>query len=84
MGQTSRTIKARHKKHIRHVHLEQPEKSVMVENWINTGYCINFNSTSILGMVIRYMDHPVREAIEIWLHPNNFKRDKEFTLSPTR
>jgi hypothetical protein len=83
VGQTGRTIEARCKEHMRHVCLEQPERSTVAEQWIDTGHHINFNGTSILGMATRYMDRLVREAIEIWLHPNNFNRDKGFSQSRT-
>jgi hypothetical protein len=65
---------------MRPVHLKQPEKSAVAEHWIVTAHCIDFNGTSILGMAARYMDRLVREAMEIWLHPNNFNGDEGFTL----
>jgi hypothetical protein len=40
-----------------------------------------FHNTSILTTITRYMDHIVREAIEIELHPNNMNRDVGFCLS---
>jgi hypothetical protein len=81
VGQASRTIEARHKEHMRYVRLEQPEKSVVAEHWLDTGHRRDFNGTSILGTTNRYMDHLMREAIEIQIHPNNFNRDEGFALA---
>jgi hypothetical protein len=44
---------------------------------------MNFSSTSILDKATGYMDHMIKEAIEIRLHPRNFNRDRGFTLSET-
>jgi hypothetical protein len=83
VGQTGRTIKARLKQHKRHVCLNQLEKSAVAEHSIKTSHRIDFDSTSKLGMATRYMDHLLKEAIEIWLHPDNFNRDDRFNLSHT-
>jgi hypothetical protein len=61
---------------MRHICLEQPEKSVVAEHWIDTAHNIHFNGISILGMAARYMNYLVREAIKIQLHPNNFNGDE--------
>jgi predicted GIY-YIG superfamily endonuclease len=82
VGQTGRTIKARLKEHRRHVCLNQPEKSAVAEHSI-TSHHINFDGTTKLGKATKYMDRVVKEAIEIWLHPDNFKRDDGFNLSHT-
>jgi hypothetical protein len=76
------TIEARHKEYMRSVHLNQLEKSAVAKHLINTANYINFDSTSKLGMAVRYMDCLVKEAIEIWLH-SDFNRDKGFNLSHT-
>jgi hypothetical protein len=81
MGQTGWTIEARFKEHRRHVHLNQPERSAVAEHLLTTYHRINFDGASNLGMATRYMDHLVREAIEIRLHPDNFNRDDGFNLS---
>jgi hypothetical protein len=54
--------------------LYQPDRSVVAE------HSINFKDIKILARMVGYMDHIVKEAIEIWLHPNNFNRDTGFTL----
>jgi hypothetical protein len=82
VGQTGRTIEARLKEHRRHVHLNQPDKSAVAQHSI-TSHRINFDSTSKLGTATKYMDCLVKEAIEIWLHPDNFNRDDRFNLSHT-
>jgi hypothetical protein len=50
---------------MRHIKLEQPEKCAMAEHSINTGHCIDISSTSMLRKAVGYMDHLVKEAIEI-------------------
>jgi hypothetical protein len=83
VGQSGQTIEARLKEHRRHVRLNQLEKSAVAEHSITTSYHINFDGTTKLGMATKYMDHLVKEAIEIWLHPDNFNRDDGFNLSHT-
>jgi hypothetical protein len=50
---------------MRHVHLKQPEKSAVAEHNFNTGYRIDFSSTSVLDKATGYMDRIVKEATEI-------------------
>jgi hypothetical protein len=83
IGHTGRTIEARHKEHMRHFQLEQPEKLAVAEHSIDTAHHIDFNGTSKLCTATRYVDHLVKETIEIQLHPNNFNRDEGFLLSHT-
>jgi hypothetical protein len=61
---------------MRHVHLCQPDKSAVAEHSIEAGHNIDFNIMILAG----YMDHLVKEAIEICLHPSNFNRDGGFTF----
>jgi hypothetical protein len=68
---------------MKHVQLQQLEKSAVVEHSINTAHRIDFYDTSKLCTATRYMDRLVMEAIEIWLHSNNFNRDEGFSLSHT-
>jgi len=56
---------------------------VRAEHLITTSHCINFDDTIKLGTATKYMDCLVKEAIEIWLHPDNFNRDDRFNLSHT-
>jgi hypothetical protein len=51
------------------------------ENSINLGHCIQLRNTSILAKKLRYMDHIIREVIEIELHVNNINREDGFSLS---
>jgi hypothetical protein len=48
---------------------------------ITTYNSIDFDGASKLGTASRYMDRLVSEAIEMRLHPENFKRDNGFNLS---
>jgi hypothetical protein len=80
-GQTGRTIEARDKEHMRHSHLGQPEKSAVAGHRFDSGHNIDFSSVYILNKATGFMDRIIKEAIEIRLHPRNFKRDSGFTLS---
>jgi hypothetical protein len=81
VGQTGRSVETGCKEHMRHIHLEQPKKSAVAEQSINTRHRTDFSSTSVLDKAAGYMDHLVKEAIEIWLNTRNFNRDGGFTLS---
>jgi hypothetical protein len=48
IGQTDRYIETRVKEQ-RHIHLEYPDKSSVVEHSINLGHCIQFQNTTILS-----------------------------------
>jgi hypothetical protein len=80
IGQTGRSIEARCKEHMRHIRLDQPEKSMVAEHSINARLQIDF-SVSVLDRALGYMDCLVKEAIQIRLNQNNINRDNGFTLS---
>jgi hypothetical protein len=67
---------------MRHIRLDQPEKSAVAENSINAGHQIDFNNFSVLDRASGYMDRLVKEAIQIRLNQNNLDRYNGFTLSP--
>jgi hypothetical protein len=69
-----RSIESRCKEHRRHIHLEQPEKSVVVEHSMNTGNHIDFSSTIVLYRTLSYMDRLLKEAIGIQLNNKIFNR----------
>jgi hypothetical protein len=46
-----------------------------------TGHNINFNNTSTPDKAPGYVDHSIKEAIKIRLHPGNFNRGGGFNLS---
>jgi hypothetical protein len=79
-GQTGRSVDIRLKEHQRHIRLEYPEKSTLVEHSIDQRHRIPFHSVSILTMKTRYMDRIVEEAIEIELGLYNTKTDGGFYL----
>jgi hypothetical protein len=66
---------------MRHIRLDQPEKSAMAEHSINTGHQIDFNKISVLDRTSEYMDRLVNEAIQMRLNKKNFNRDSGFTMS---
>jgi hypothetical protein len=54
---------------------------VVAEHSINAGHQIDFNNISVLDRASEYVDHLVKEAIQIRLNQNNINRDNGFTLS---
>jgi hypothetical protein len=55
--------------------LYPPDKLAVAEHSINKGHYINFKDTTVLARMEGYLNHRVKEAIKIWLHPNNFNRE---------
>lgn len=53
----------------------------MAECSISIGYHIDFIGASVLNKTSGYLDHLVKEAIEICLKKKNFNRDCGFILS---
>jgi hypothetical protein len=74
-------VDIRLKEHQRHIRLEHPDKSAVAEYSIDQGHRIQFHNSSILATKTRYMDHIIRQAIEIELHPYNINRESGFYLS---
>jgi hypothetical protein len=66
---------------MRHKRLKQPDKSAVTEHNFNTGYRIDFSSTSMLDKTTGYMDRLMKEANEIQLNTRSFNRDGGFMLS---
>jgi hypothetical protein len=81
IGQKGISVYIRLKEHQRHIHLEHPDKLAIAEHSIDQGHHMQFHNSSILATNTRYMDHIVREAIEIELHPYNINREVGFYLS---
>jgi hypothetical protein len=81
VGQMGRAIEARCKEHVRHIRLDQLEKSAVAEHSVNTGYQIDFSNITILDRTLGYMDRVVKEAVHIRLNRKNFNRDNGFNLS---
>jgi hypothetical protein len=66
--------------HQQHIHLKHSDKSAVVEHRVDLRHRIQFHNISILAPKTQYMDHVIREAIEIELHPNNMNREVGFCL----
>jgi hypothetical protein len=49
--------------------MAHPDKLVIAEHSINQGHHIRFHNSFILVTNTRYIDHIVKEAFEIALHP---------------
>jgi hypothetical protein len=74
--QTRHSIKTRIKKHPRHIHLEQPDISVVAVNTASAlGHCIKLQDTTILFIKMTYKDWMFREAFKIEFCPNNMNRE---------
>jgi hypothetical protein len=81
IGQTGYSVDIKLKEHQRHIRLEHLDELAIAEHSINQGHHIQFYSFSILAMETRYMDHIVREAIEIELHSDSINREGGSCLS---
>jgi hypothetical protein len=44
---------------------------MVVEHNIEWSHQINLKDAEVLQYAVGYMDHLIKEAIEIWLHPIN-------------
>jgi hypothetical protein len=81
VGQKGRSIETRCKEHRRHIHIEQPDMSAVVEHSINTGHHIDFSDTIVFDSTLSYVEHLVKEAICIQLNNINLSRDSDLMLS---
>lgn len=69
------------KENQRHIRLEHQDKSAVAGHSVDLGHRIQFHNTSLLTTKTQYMDHIVKEAAEIELHPNNMNKEVEICLS---
>jgi hypothetical protein len=53
----------------------------MAEHKFETCHNTEFGSITILDKAPGYMDHLIKEALKIRLHPRNFNRNRGFSLS---
>jgi len=79
-GQTSRMIEIRCQKPRRDLWHGASEKSALAEQ-INTRHEFQLEITHRLNRTATYMEHLVKEAVEMQLHLKNCNRQAGFTLS---
>jgi hypothetical protein len=58
-------METRHKKYMRHLHFGKPRKLAMAELVMDVGHSMKFIKTHRLSRAAGYVDHTVREAVEI-------------------
>jgi intracellular sulfur oxidation DsrE/DsrF family protein len=59
----------------------KPDESAVVEHVIKTGHRIHFVKMTLIAGTMVYMDHLVKEGVEICLCNNNVTRDNGLMLS---
>jgi hypothetical protein len=68
IGQIGRSTGARCREHMRHICLEQPEKSAVAEHSVNAGHCPRLQQYLCVAQGSRVCGLPCKEAIEIRLN----------------
>jgi hypothetical protein len=81
VGQVDSITETRCKEGMRHLSEDQLEKSSVAEHIMDTGLDTKFGHMCKLDKPAGCMDHVVKEASEVQLHPYNLHRDGHFILN---
>jgi pterin-4a-carbinolamine dehydratase len=57
------------------MHLHQLDRSVVAEHRSSFGHHINFKDATVFANAVDHVNHIVREATEVLLHPDIFDRE---------
>jgi hypothetical protein len=57
---------------------------VVVQHSIDVEHQMNFRDVKLLVRTRGYVDHPIKEAVELWLHLGNFRRTMGLLLNHSR
>ncbi len=82
IGDTKRTLEDRVKEHNRWYRFGRPDESAIAAHAIMCDHSIARNSAFIVEKEKNFHHRKIKEALTIYQHPNNCKRDTGVYVSP--